>query len=197
MHKVLTACLDHSTRSINLSSSPSSATLTRRTVTHSRSCHCSASKLLAAAEETGSIQGPAQPVLPALRQQLLPPSWRWKVTFYSALLHVTCSPSGPKRGHSSTVWRVLPRPCACAHSACPTWNSLSMTLCISQVSLGSEDVHQSFHPGGTQCFFGCDLITPRQPLTSWCLRDLRLHLPSVLLTTISTANTYGALLCAT
>lgn len=182
MHKVLTACLDHSTHSINLSSSPSSATLTRRrTVTHSRSCHCSASKRPKAAEETGSIQGPAQPVLPALLQQLFPPSWRWKVTFYSLLLHLTFSPSSPKRGHSSTVWRVLPRPRACAHSTCPTWNSLSMTLCISQVSLGSEDVHHSFHPGGTQCFLGCALITPHQPLTSWCLRDLRLHLPSVLL----------------
>lgn len=42
------------------------------------------------------------------------------------------------------------------------------------VSSLSEDILDSFHPGGAQGAF----VTLHQPLTAWCFRDPRLHLPS-------------------
>lgn len=121
---------------------------------------------------------------------------RWQVTAYTLHPVPHSLPLEPRESvlfHSMVGSRW---PHACAHSVCSTQTSLSMTLCISQVSPLSEDILDSFHPGRTQHFLSCALITLCQPLTSWRLCDPRLHMPAVPLTIIVMADVHRAHLCA-
>lgn len=81
-------------------------------------------------EEIYSMQGPAQPALPSLLQQLIPPSLRWKVAFYILLPAPHMLPLKPRERalfHSVASSRMA----LCLYSGFVLLETASPRLCVS------------------------------------------------------------------